>query len=131
MRRVTTDQRVNGAEPVPTYEYRCQQCDRTFDVVQSFSDDPLDACPTCGGPVKKVFGSVGIVFKGSGFYKTDSRTSGTASPKATNPAADGGNGASPSPGTSEPATSPNPASSGSSSGPASTTTPAASASAAS
>ncbi len=64
---------------MPTYEYRCQQCDRTFDVVQSFSDEPLTACPTCGGPVKKVFGSVGIVFKGSGFYKTDSRSSTTAS----------------------------------------------------
>ncbi len=59
---------------MPTYEYRCDACDQTFDVVQSFSDDPLTACPTCGSPVRKVFGNVGIVFKGSGFYKTDSRT---------------------------------------------------------
>jgi putative FmdB family regulatory protein len=58
---------------VPTYEYRCDHCDRNFDVVQSFEDDPLTQCPTCESPVRKVFGSVGIVFKGTGFYKTDSR----------------------------------------------------------
>ncbi len=62
---------------MPTYEYRCDHCNENFDVVQSFHDDPLDACPTCGSPVRKVFGSVGIVFKGSGFYKTDSRTNGS------------------------------------------------------
>lgn len=61
---------------MPTYEYRCAHCDRTFDVVQSFHDDPLTECPTCGKPVRKVFGNVGIVFKGSGFYKNDSRTPG-------------------------------------------------------
>ena len=59
---------------LPTYEYRCDSCDQNFDAVQSFHDDPLTACPTCGSPVRKVFGNVGIVFKGSGFYKTDSRT---------------------------------------------------------
>ncbi len=58
---------------MPTYEYRCEHCDANFDVVQSFHDDPLQSCPTCGSPVRKVFGNVGIVFKGSGFYKTDSR----------------------------------------------------------
>ena len=58
---------------MPTYEYHCDSCDRDFDVVQSFHDDPLETCPTCGSPVRKVFGNVGIVFKGSGFYKTDSR----------------------------------------------------------
>jgi putative FmdB family regulatory protein len=58
---------------VPTYEYRCEHCDENFDVVQSFHDNPLQSCPTCGSPVRKVFGNVGIVFKGSGFYKTDSR----------------------------------------------------------
>ncbi len=62
---------------MPTYEYHCDSCDRNFDVVQSFHDDALTACPTCDSPVRKVFGNVGIVFKGSGFYKTDSR-SGTA-----------------------------------------------------
>jgi putative FmdB family regulatory protein len=63
---------------LPTYEYHCDSCDRNFDAVQSFHDEPLEACPTCGSPVRKVFGSVGIVFKGSGFYKTDSRTAATA-----------------------------------------------------
>jgi putative FmdB family regulatory protein len=61
---------------LPTYEYRCAHCDKNFDVVQSFQDDALTSCPTCGSPVTKVFGSVGIVFKGSGFYKTDSRNGG-------------------------------------------------------
>ena len=59
---------------MPTYEYRCDACATNFDVVQSFHDDPVTECPTCGSPVKKVFGSVGIVFKGSGFYKTDNRS---------------------------------------------------------
>ena len=63
---------------MPTYEYHCDDCDRNFDVVQSFHDDPLTTCPTCGAPVRKVFGNVGIVFKGSGFYKTDSRTGGAS-----------------------------------------------------
>ena len=63
---------------MPTYEYHCDSCDKNFDVVQSFHDDPLTACPTCGSPVRKVFGNVGIVFKGSGFYKTDSRNGGSA-----------------------------------------------------
>ena len=63
---------------MPTYEYRCDTCAQNFDVVQSFTDDPLTECPTCGSPVRKVFGSVGIVFKGSGFYKTDSRSGGSA-----------------------------------------------------
>jgi putative FmdB family regulatory protein len=63
---------------LPTYEYHCDTCDQNFDVVQSFDDEPLTACPTCGSPVRKVFGNVGIVFKGSGFYKTDSRSGGPA-----------------------------------------------------
>jgi putative FmdB family regulatory protein len=68
---------------MPTYEYRCEQCARNFDVVQSFHDDPIDVCPTCGSPVRKVFSSVGIVFKGSGFYKNDSRSaSSSTSPAA-------------------------------------------------
>ena len=58
---------------MPTYEYNCAHCDETFDVVRSFHDDPLTECPTCGNPVRKVFGNVGVVFKGSGFYKNDSR----------------------------------------------------------
>lgn len=59
---------------MPTYEYACTACGRHLEVVQSFSDDPLTACPTCGAPLRKVFGNIGIVLKGSGFYKTDSRS---------------------------------------------------------
>lgn len=70
---------------MPTYEYACRQCGEHFDVVQSFSDDALTECPKCHGELRKVFGSVGIVFKGSGFYKTDSRSS-SSSVKATDPA---------------------------------------------
>ena len=75
---------------MPTYEYRCETCDRTFDVVQSFHDDPLTECPTCGSPVRKVFGNVGIVFKGSGFYKTDSRSGGSSRPKEASVSSAGG-----------------------------------------
>ena len=60
---------------MPTYEYACKKCGEHLEVVQSFKDDPLTKCPSCGGALKKVFGNVGIVFKGSGFYKTDSRSS--------------------------------------------------------
>lgn len=65
---------------MPTYEYRCKDCGHTFDAYQSFTEDALTECPSCGGTVKKVFGNVGIAFKGSGFYKTDSR--GGAKPAA-------------------------------------------------
>jgi putative FmdB family regulatory protein len=63
---------------MPTYEYACKSCDEHVEVVQSFKDDPLTECPSCGGPLRKVFGSIGISFKGSGFYKTDSRKSDSA-----------------------------------------------------
>ena len=59
---------------MPTYEYRCTDCDHTFDAVQAFSDDALTECPECGGRLKKLFGNVGIAFKGSGFYETDYRS---------------------------------------------------------
>lgn len=75
---------------MPTYEYRCKDCGHTFEAYQSFTDDPLTECPSCQGTVKKVFSSVGISFKGSGFYKTDSRTSGASSSSTTS----SGNGAS-------------------------------------
>ncbi|MBV8690397.1 MAG: FmdB family transcriptional regulator [Actinobacteria bacterium] len=58
---------------MPTYEYRCKQCGEHLEVVQSFKDDALTTCPNCGGDLRKVFGNIGITFKGSGFYKTDSR----------------------------------------------------------
>jgi putative FmdB family regulatory protein len=60
---------------VPTYEYACTECGDRLEVVQRFSDDPLTVCAACGGRLRKVFSPVGIVFKGSGFYRTDSRTS--------------------------------------------------------
>ncbi|MGY0501602.1 FmdB family zinc ribbon protein [Nocardia sp. FBN12] len=58
---------------MPTYSYACTECDNRFDIVQSFSDDTLTVCPQCSGKLRKLFNSVGIVFKGSGFYRTDSR----------------------------------------------------------
>lgn len=60
---------------MPTYEYACTSCGEQLEVVQRFSDDPLTVCPACGGALRKVFSPVGIVFKGSGFYRTDSRKS--------------------------------------------------------
>jgi putative FmdB family regulatory protein len=60
---------------MPTYEYVCKSCGDRLEVQQRFTDDPLTECPTCEGPLRKVFGNVGIAFKGSGFYKTDSRGS--------------------------------------------------------
>jgi putative FmdB family regulatory protein len=59
---------------MPTYEYRCKDCGESLEVVQAFTDDPLSECPACTGRLRKVFGSVGISFKGNGFYRTDSRT---------------------------------------------------------
>ena len=64
---------------MPTYEYACRNCGSHLEVVQSFSDDPLTECPHCSGSLRKVFGSIGITFKGSGFYKTDSRSGSSAS----------------------------------------------------
>ncbi|HET9058453.1 MAG TPA: FmdB family zinc ribbon protein [Acidimicrobiales bacterium] len=59
---------------MPTYEYACKACGHHLEVVQSFKDSALTECPNCGGPLRKVFGNIGITFKGSGFYKTDSRS---------------------------------------------------------
>lgn len=62
---------------MPTYSYACTQCDNRFDIVQSFSDEALTVCDQCSGKLRKLFNSVGIVFKGSGFYRTDSRSGGS------------------------------------------------------
>jgi putative FmdB family regulatory protein len=67
---------------VPTYQYACRDCDHRFEAVQSFSDGSLTDCPACAGKLRKVFSSVGIVFKGSGFYRTDSRSGGTVGAKS-------------------------------------------------
>ncbi|MEX3566749.1 FmdB family zinc ribbon protein [Micrococcus endophyticus] len=64
---------------MPTYAYRCRDCGHAFDAVQSFTDDALTQCPECGGVLRKQYGSVGVSFKGSGFYRTDSRSAGSAS----------------------------------------------------
>jgi putative FmdB family regulatory protein len=66
---------------VPTYQYACTSPDvrHEFEVVQSFTDAPVSECPECGAPVRKVYGSVGVVFKGSGFYRTDSRKAASSS----------------------------------------------------
>jgi putative FmdB family regulatory protein len=65
---------------MPTYEYRCKSCGHSLEVVQAFTDDPLTKCPSCKRKqLKKVFGSIGITFKGSGFYKTDSRSGSSSS----------------------------------------------------
>lgn len=74
---------------MPTYQYACTACGHQLEAVQSFSDEPLTECPACQGRLRKVFNSVGIVFKGSGFYRTDSRASGSetsAGGTATKPA---------------------------------------------
>jgi putative FmdB family regulatory protein len=76
---------------LPTYEYRCKTCGQHLEIVQAFTDDPLTECPTCSGELRKVFGAVGISFKGSGFYKTDSRSSSKAtSSSASSGSSDGG-----------------------------------------
>ena len=71
---------------MPTYAYACTSCDHRFEAVQSFSDDSLTTCPQCEGRLRKVFSAVGVVFKGSGFYRTDSRSNGSS---ATLPAGGG------------------------------------------
>ncbi len=98
---------------MPTYEYACTECGDRTEVVQSISDAPLTTCTVCGGPLRKVFSPVGIVFKGSGFYRTDSRgkpakSAGDGGDKAKKPAdtaakpsSDGGGGSASS--TSKPA----------------------------
>jgi putative FmdB family regulatory protein len=68
---------------VPTYQYTCTECGEPLETVQKFSDEPLTVCPACGGRLRKVFSPVGIVFKGSGFYRTDSRKSAAAAAPAT------------------------------------------------
>ena len=71
---------------MPTYEYACKKCGEHFDVVQSFTDEPLKRHKGgCGGSVRRVFGSVGISFKGSGFYKNDSRSSSSSSSSSSAP----------------------------------------------
>lgn len=74
---------------MPTYQYACTDCDHRFEAVQAFSDASLTVCPECGGKLRKVFSSVGIVFKGSGFYRTDSRAAAGSTVAKSEPSGDG------------------------------------------
>lgn len=67
---------------MPTYAYACKDCGHAFDIQQSFSEDSLTVCPECRGTLRKKFNSVGVVFKGSGFYRTDSRSTSSSVPAA-------------------------------------------------
>lgn len=79
---------------MPTYQYACTECGEPLEVVQSFTDDALTECPSCGGRLKKLYGAVGIVFKGSGFYRTDSRGKQAASEPASSSTSSSTNGSS-------------------------------------
>ena len=76
---------------MPTYSYRCTECDNAFDIKQSFSDASLTECPVCGGALRKVFSPVGVTFNGGGFYRTDSRSTpkaeGSSSPSSSSSSA--------------------------------------------
>ena len=96
---------------MPTYQYSCNECGHFFEQFQSFSEDSLTECPECSGRLRKVFNAVGVVFKGSGFYRTDSRSASTAADAAS---------------TSTSSTSGSAQSSGQSSSPSTTSAPAAS-----
>lgn len=71
---------------MPTYQYQCTECGEGLEAVQKFTDDALTVCPSCDGRLKKVFSAVGIVFKGSGFYRNDSRGASSSSTPASKPA---------------------------------------------
>lgn len=73
---------------MPKYQYQCKACGEGLEVQQSFTDDALTVCPNCGGDLRKVFNAVGVVFKGSGFYKTDSRSGTSSSIPASSPSSD-------------------------------------------
>lgn len=79
---------------MPTYAYACKQCGHRFDAVQSFADPTLTECPECGGELRKEYGSIGVTFNGSGFYRTDSRAadkgSGSSSSSSSGSSAEGG-----------------------------------------
>lgn len=71
---------------MPTYQYACIACEHQFEAIQAFSDDSLTKCPECTGELRKIYSAVGVVFKGSGFYKTDSAKTTTAATPAAAPA---------------------------------------------
>lgn len=79
---------------MPTYSYRCTECSTAFDIQQAFTDDALTECPTCQGRLRKVFSAVGVTFNGSGFYRTDSRSSGSGSSGSSSGSGSSGSGSS-------------------------------------
>src|SRR5699024_5767687 len=84
---------TGGNRAVPTYQYACTECDHAFEQVQSFSDDSLTVCPECQGRLRKVFNAVGVVFKGSGFYRTDSRSADASTGSGSGSSGESGSGA--------------------------------------
>ena len=110
---------------MPVYEYRCRTCGHQFDIQQSFTDDALTECPECRGELRKVFAAVGISFKGSGFYKTDSRAGSSSSGSSSSPSTSSGtsgSGSDSSSSSSDSGTSPSTGSGGSDSSSSSTAT---------
>ena len=95
MRSTATSRASVESETMPTYQYRCQGCHHELEAFQKFTDDPLTTCTECGGMLRKVYNPVGIVFKGSGFYATDSRKSSSASAAARDSKATGSGGETP------------------------------------
>lgn len=95
---------------MPTYSYRCTECDSAFDIVQAFTDDTLTVCPTCGGKLRKVFSPVGVTFSGSGFYRTDSRAApaseSSSSSSSSSPSSSGSSSGGSSPAPAAPAAAP-------------------------
>jgi putative FmdB family regulatory protein len=79
-------------DPLPTYQYACTECGHAFEQFQSFTDDALTVCPECEGRLRKVFNAVGVVFKGSGFYRTDSRTDGKSASTTSSSTSDSSSG---------------------------------------
>ncbi|ORB64185.1 FmdB family zinc ribbon protein [Mycolicibacterium tusciae] len=79
---------------MPTYSYACTECGNRFDEVQAFSDDALTTCPQCSGRLRKLFGNVGVVFKGSGFYRNDSRETSKSAASTSSSSAPSSNGSS-------------------------------------
>ena len=112
-------------DPLPTYQYACTDCGHRFEAFQSFSDSALTECPECGGKLRKVYGSVGVVFKGSGFYRNDARAGAKKSDGARDSGGTSGSGGSDASATSTPASEPKTSKESAASTPASAAKPAA------
>ncbi|EAR24864.1 hypothetical protein A20C1_06271 [marine actinobacterium PHSC20C1] len=86
---------------MPTYSYRCTECENAFDIQQSFIDDSLTVCPTCDGKLRKVFSAVGVTFNGSGFYRNDSRATKSSSDSSSSTSSSSSSSSTPSKSTSD------------------------------